>query len=184
MPLNTPRGYPYPVYTDVANPTVQIGNFATAVDTDVQAQAARITAALNRPSVRVTATANQSITANTDTFATFATEVYDNDSMGNLGVNNDRITFTTAGIYLVTAEVNFVQNGNATTNGRQVVLVHSTQNEVAWTSRRGAQSIDTEETLAYLISVAAATFIRVRVRHNSGAAVNISARSLSATRVA
>ena len=184
MPANTPRGYAYPLYTDPANATAQIAAFATAVDTDVQAQANRISGALNYPSVRISATANQSIAISTDTYATFATEDYDNDSMANLGVNNDRITFTTAGIYLVSAEVNFVNNLNATTNGRAVVLVSSTLNEIAWNSLRGTTAADTEETLPYLHQATAGEFLRVRVRHNSGAAVNISARSLSATRVA
>lgn len=184
MPGLTPRGYPYPLYTEANNFPAQDQALATAIDTDVDAQLDRITTALTAPSVRVSATANQLIAISTDTFVTFATEDFDNAAMGNLGVNNDRITFTQTGIYLVSAEVNFVQNGNATTNGRQVVLVSSALNEVAWNSRRGASNLDTEITCPILYRVVApGDFMRVRVRHNSGAAVNVSARSLSATKV-
>lgn len=184
MPLNTPRGYPYPVYTDLNDFPTQVGAFANAVDTDVQAQADRILDALNYPSVRITATANQLIAISTDTFVTFATEAYDNAGMANLGVNNDRIIFPETGIYLVTAEVNFVQNGNATTNGRSVSLVKSPADTVPVNSRRGATNLDTEISLVSLFQANATDFMQVRVRHNSGAAVNVSARSLSATRIA
>lgn len=185
MPANTPRGYTYPLYTDLANFPAQIQDFALDVDTNVQGLANEINNITEgAPSVRISATANQSIAVSTDTFATFAVEDYDNDLMANLGANNDRITFTTAGIYLVEADVNWTPNGNATLNGRKIVLDHSTLGEVARDSRRGSQALDTETNVTTLIEVPAASFIRVLVRQNSGAAVNISARSLSATKVA
>lgn len=185
MPANTPRGFTYPLYGDLANFPAQIQDFAQDVDLDVAAQAAEITADLNRPSARVSATANQSIAVSTDTFATFATEDYDNAAMGNLGVNNDRLTFTSTGIYLLCAEVNFSFNGNATVNGREVVIVTNLGNEVAWDTKRGAQSADTEFSITYLHRITViGDFVRMRVRQNSGAALNISARSLSATKVA
>lgn len=185
MPANTPRGYTYPLYGDVANFPAQIQDFAQDVDLDVEALSDEIAAITGAaPSVRVSATANQSIAVSTDTFATFAVEDYDNNAMGNLGVNNDRITFTTAGIYLVEADVNWTPNGNATLNGRKIVLDHSTLGEVARDSRRGSQALDTETNVTTLIEVPAASFIRVLCRQNSGAAVNITARSLSATKVA
>lgn len=182
----TPRGYDYPDYGDAANFPAQQQAFATDVDTDVQAIVDDQDDALtNSPTARVSASANQSIAISTDTYATFATEDFDNAAMGNLGVNNDRLTFTATGIYLIEAEVNFVQNGNATTNGRQVVIVTNLGNEIAWNSRRGAQSLDSEVSLRMPYRVGALPdFVRVRVRHNSGAAVNISARSLTATKVA
>ena len=185
MPANTPRGYTYPVYGDLANPPAQILDFATDVDTDVAALVARQTAALNRPSARVSASANQAIAANTNVFATFATEEYDNAAMANLGVNNDRLTFTETGIYLVTAEVNFSSNGNATVNGRSMLFVGNLYGNLAHDSRRGAQNMDTEMTITTLYQVnTVGDFIRVEVRQESGAALNISARSFSATRVA
>jgi len=51
--------------------------------------------------VRVTASSGQSITANTLTALTFDTETFDTDSM-HAGGNPTRITFTTAGYYIVT----------------------------------------------------------------------------------
>lgn len=185
MPLNTPRGYTYPLYSDPADFPADIQNFAQDVDVDVAALVASQATALAAPSARVSATANQSIAVSTNVFATFATEDYDNAAMANLGVNNDRITFTSTGLYLIHAEANFVQNGNATTNGRRIVIFTNLGNEIAWESRRGAQSMDTEVSLIMPYNVAVVgDFVRMQVRHNSGAAVNISARSLSATKVA
>lgn len=185
MPANTPRGYTYQLYTDLANPPANLQDFATDVDTDVATLVARQTAALNRASARVSATANQAIAANTDTFATFATEEYDNAAMANLGVNNDRLTFTETGVYLVTAEVNFASNGNATVNGRSLKFVPNLSSNKGYDSRAGAQNMDTEMTSTMLYQcVTVGDFIRVQVRQESGAALNISARSFSATKVA
>lgn len=185
MPANTPRGYTYQLYTDPANPPANLQDFATDVDTDVAALAARQAAALARASARVSATANQAIAANTLTVVTWATEEYDNAAMANLGVNNDRLTFTETGVYLVTAEVNFASNGNATVNGRMMVFAPNLSTNKGQDSRRGAQSMDTEMTSTILYQcVTVGDFMRVSVYQSSGAALNISARSFSATKVA
>lgn len=185
MPLNTPRGYPYPVYGDLNNFPAQLQAFASAVDNDVQNIETDIAANLAAPSVRVSATANQSIPVSTDTVVTYATEEFDNDNMANLGVNNDRVVINTAGVYLISGEVNFVQNGNATTNGRRLDIMTNTNIVRARNSLRGASNLDTENSLTILWqSAGGGEVIRLQVRHNSGAAVNISARSLSVTKVA
>lgn len=187
MPANTPRGYTYPLYTDPANFPAQIQDFAQDVDTDVQAQVALINGALNRPSARVTETANQAITQNTFTFVTFSVEEYDNAAMANLGVNNDRITFTSSGLYLVSTSVIFAPNGHATIGGRGVQLYSSVAGppNVANSSTRGSQTNHSDVNVTYAHYVAAAgEFMRVRVYQNSGAALNINARTLSATKVA
>lgn len=185
MPANTPRGYTYPTYGDPANFPAQLQDFAQDVDADVQAQANAITAALNAPSARASASANQLIAASTPTFATFAVEDYDNAAMVNLGVNNDRITFTSTGIYLVEAQVNFAPNGNATVNGRKGTLIQNllgsstTHNTVP-----GIQTFASELSLTTLIEVVTiGDFVRLQVTQDSGAALNIDARSISATKV-
>lgn len=185
MPANTPRGYTYPVYGDPVNFPAQLQDFAQDVDTDVATLVARETAALNRPSARVSETANQAVAANTNVFLTFSVEEYDNAAMANLGVNNDRLTFTETGVYLVTAEVNFSSNGNATVNGRQGIFIPNLSSAKGHQTLRGAQNMDTEMSLVILYQVVTVgDFIRVQVRQESGAALNVSARSFSATKVA
>lgn len=184
MPQNTPRGYTYPLYTDPANFPAQIQDFAQDVDTDVQAQVTAINTALAAPSARASATANQAIAANTQTFVTFAVEDYDNAAMVNLGVNNDRITFTSTGIYLVEAQVNFASNGNATVRGRRAELIQNLTTNTAFNSVPGIQSLAVEMSLTGLFRVVTVgDFIRLRVTQDSGAALNIDARSISATKV-
>lgn len=186
MPANTPRGYTYPLYGDVNNFPAQLQDFAQDVDTDVQAIVTSATTALTAaPSCRISATANQLIAATTNTLVTFATEEYDNAAMGNLGVNNERITFTSTGFYLVHAEVNFTSNGNATVNGRSGALIFNGGSFGSAPNRvRGAQSMDVEWAVTSLARVTALpAFVQVQVRQDSGAALNISARSFSATKV-
>ena len=182
MPANTPRGYTYPLYGDVANFPAQIMDFANDVDADVQSLVNQINAANAAPSARVSATANQAVAANTDVFATFATEDYDNAAMGNLGVNNDRLTFTSSGIYLVQGSVIFASNGNATVNGRQIGLNIGALN-LALDNRAGNQTQDTRMTASLLYMATAAQFVRIHVRQSSGASVNITTRSLTATKM-
>jgi len=184
MPANTPRGYTYPLYGDLANPPAQIQDFAQDVDTDVAALEVRRVAALNRPSARVIATANQNIPANTNTIVTWATEEYDNAAIANLGVNNDRLTLVQTGWWLVTAEINFASNGNATVNGRMALFAPNFSADKGHQTLRGAQNMDTEMSLVMLYRcVTAGDYIRVTVRQESGAALNISARSFSVTKV-
>lgn len=186
MPASTPRGYTFPLYSDPANFPSQIQTFAQDVDLDVQSLVNDTTTGLNRPSARVSATANQLIAVSTFTFATFAVEEYDNASMVNLGVNNDRITFTEEGIYLVHAECNWVPNGNATLGARfGELLPNLGGNPMARQSLRGAQSMDVELSLTSLWRInTVGDFVRFQVRQNSGAGANISARSMSVTKVA
>lgn len=184
MPANTPRGYTYRLYSDPANPPADFQDFATDVDTDVQSLVNTTTTVLNAPSARVSASANQAIPANTPTFVTWAVEEYDNAAMANLGVNNDRITFTSTGIYLVHAEINHAPNGNATVGGRGGSLVQNLSSQTASHITPGIQNTAVEWSLTDLIEVVTiGDFIRVQLRHNSGAAVNIDVRSFSATKV-
>ncbi len=185
MPANTPRGYTYPLYGDPVNFPAALQDFATDVDTDVAGLVTTTTGGLNRPSARASATANQSLTANTFHFATFATEDYDNAAMVNLGVNNTRMTFTSTGIYLVTAEVVFTSNNNVAVNGRTIFLEPNLNSATGYDTRRGAQTQDTEMTTTILYRVTTpGDFVRLCCYHESGASLNISARSISATKVA
>lgn len=184
MPQNTPRGYPYPLYSDPANFPTQMQNFATAVDTDVQAQVTAIATAQAAPSARVSASANQAVAANTLVIVTYAVEEFDNAAMGNLGVNNDRLTFTSTGVYLIESNINMASNGNATVNARQVEIFTNLGGSIGFTSEPGIQNSASETTLTTLYRVATVgDFVRVRVLQNSGAALNIDVRSLSATKV-
>lgn len=187
MPANTPRGYTYPLYTDPADPAPQIQDFAQDVDADVAAQVASITAALNRPSVKVSSTTNQVFVPNVAQFVTWATENYDNAAMANLGVNNDRISFTSAGKYLISTEINFNPNGNVTVGSRQIRLVPNlgAAQNLGWENRPGSAGTGTNLTITDLYqSVGPGDFVRVEGLHNSGANVLLASRTFTVTKVA
>jgi len=101
MPDATPNfGIRYPCAGETIDAAV-FETFATDVEAAIALVDAEMTRALHRPAVRLQrGLASQSITVATTTDATYDTESFDNDSMGNLGVNNDRATIQTAGVYL------------------------------------------------------------------------------------
>lgn len=186
MPANTPRGYSYPLYTDSTDFPTAIQDLATDVDTDMQTLVNQVAAAKNRPSARITATANQSITQNVDTVVTFATEAYDNNSMVDLAANNTRIQLQQAGIYLLTGRVQF-----AAASPAAFVTMLRMDSSGGVIANPGIMSISgsstrvTEMTIEqlHIVTTTIPDNITLTVRHSFTAAINISARSLTATKV-
>lgn len=185
MPGLTPlRGYPYPFYGEPADFPMQAVAFAMDVDGDVDALVTAQSAALNAASARVTASAALAIVPSVSTVLTFAVEAYDNAAMSNLGVNNDRLTFTQLGVYLIHAECVWAGNGDATVGGRRLFLNASVEGNVAFDTRRGAASQIQESSITYLYKATVInSFIRASVVHTSASNVNVGVRSFSATRV-
>ena len=187
MPANTPRGYSYPLYTDTMNGfSAAMQDLATDVDTDMQTLVNQVNAAQNRPSVRVTATANQSIPQNVDTLATFATEAYDNNNMADLATDATRIQLQQAGIYMITARVTFASASPAAFV--TMVRLNSSGGLIAnpgIMSISGSSTRTTEMTLEqlHIVTTTIPDNITLTVRHSFTANINISARSLCATKV-
>lgn len=76
----------------------------------------------NPPACRVFHNANQSITNNTETSLAFNSERFDTDNMHDTVTNNSRITFNTAGIYVVSAAVQFAADAGGDYTTSYVVL--------------------------------------------------------------
>jgi len=185
MPANTSRGYTYPLYTDPADPAAQIQELATDIDTDMDALWDRMIAGYNQPGCRVRSSGiNQAIAVSTDVTATFAEELYDNQGMVNLGVSNTNINIVQTGLYLATARITFLSNGNATVNARQVTI--ATTGSLGTVGRRaveGKQNNATAVQLSALFWIAAGGVVTVVQRQNSGASVNSSTRTLMVARM-
>jgi hypothetical protein len=62
------------------------------------------------PRVRVTDGNNQPASDSSQTPITFDTEQFDTDTMHDLGTNPERITFTTAGVYLVGGNIGWASS--------------------------------------------------------------------------
>lgn len=185
MPANTPRGYTYPLYTDLMDPAAQIQELATDIDTDMDSLWDRVTSAYNQPACRVrTSGVNQAVAVNTDVTATYDTELYDNAGMVNLGVSNTNINIVSTGLYLACGRVTFLSNGNATINARQVTFVSSgSLGTVGRRCQEGEISVATPVALTVLFWAASGTTFTMVQRQNSGAVLNTSTRQLMVARV-
>lgn len=185
MPANTPRGYTYPLYTDLMDPAAQLQELATDIDTDMDSLWDRVTSAYNQPACRVRASGvNQAIAVNTDVTATYDTELYDNAGMVDLGVSTTNINIVSTGLYLACGRVSFAPNGNATINARQVALVSS--GSLGTVGRRcleGELTQTTPVSLSVLFWAASGTTLTMVQRQNSGASLNSSTRQIMVARV-
>jgi hypothetical protein len=185
MPANTPRGYTYPLYTDPANFPAQTQDFAQDVDTDVAALVASANTALNAPSARISSVAPVVVPPNNSTLMTFSTEEYDNAALANLGVNNERLTFAVPGTYLIHAEVSCTANFNATFSGRALLMEFSLGAAFnVGNIIQGISNRDSQIALTYMYKATnPADFVRIRIRHDSGANVTAESRTFSITKV-
>lgn len=183
-----PRGYPYPTYVDVPKDFPQgIEDLATAIDTDMTLVAGRITAARNRPSVRMVSGVNQSIAPNTSTAATFGGGFvpYDNTGMANLAAN--RLELTESGIYLLTARIVMIALGSGFDYGLRCSILSSaglipipaTVTRAASATQEAAISVSA----LHYKAPAGTDFITLNVQTNASAARTLSFRNICATKI-
>lgn len=189
MPANTPRGYTYPLYTDVQNFPAQIQDFATDVDTDVQAQIALQTNYLDQPAARVSATAAQAVASNTDVTLTWAVEEYDNAGLWVIG-SPTIFTVNELGIYLISAWANWSGNLDSTLSAVSLRIQSSAvgtpraRNDI----RRGVDSTpDSIAASAHVSTLHEVTVIgetiSIIARHNLPVASQVTDRAFSITKI-
>lgn len=106
MPGMTPvLGIRYPCSGDTIDPSV-FANFTNDIQAALLTGDAAVASAANRPAALVRGVVpTQSVVINVSTTMTYTTEVFDNDGMADLAVNNDRLTVRTGGVYLCGALV-------------------------------------------------------------------------------
>ena len=121
MPASTPvYGITYPCGGDTIDSSV-FATFAESMDAALVQGAAEMAQVANKPNAQAVALGfPQLVTLNTVTTMTYNTEVYDNDNMIDLAVNNDRLTIQTSGAYLVWA---MFATGSATTMTSMTVIL-------------------------------------------------------------
>lgn len=125
----TPNALPYPYENETVD-DVSIKNLADAVDAKFNTSITNATATTKRPAALVKRDTGTQSFATGAALAnlTFTTELYDNNGMGNLGTNNERLTIATNGVYLVSATA--ILNGGAAeqdvTTGVLVITVNGT----------------------------------------------------------
>jgi hypothetical protein len=102
VPGATGLGIPYPLEAEVVDAN-SVQNLANSVDALLNTAFTAANLSRSRPAaLAVRDTTTQSFTSGVALAnVTYTTEHYDNDAMCNLGVNNERLTVVTAGVYCV-----------------------------------------------------------------------------------
>lgn len=136
------------------------------------------------PTVQAFRTSIQSIPNNTLTALTFNVEFWDNDTMHSTAALTNRITFTTAGKYLVTFLGSWhPQSGNTGTETVRLIEMRKNGTDILAMDTRGAindgfgtfigQNLIVEEEFI------ATDWVEVLVQQNTGAALQYSSESFS-----
>lgn len=136
------------------------------------------------PTVQAFRTSIQSIPNNTLTALTFNVEFWDNDTMHSTAALTNRITFTTAGKYLVTFLGSWhPQSGNTGTETVRMIQMRKGGTDILAMDTRGAindgfgtfigQNLIVEEEFS------AADYVEVLVQQNTGAALQYASESFS-----
>ncbi len=121
-------------------------------------------------SCQVTKSSTQSINDATITAVTWNTETWDNNTIHDTGSNTERLTATTAGIYLVACHITWASNDVGV---RQSFLyknnVFVTQVSISAADTTGSDGVD----FIYVASLAANDYLEMRVYQNSTGALNV-----------
>lgn len=113
---------------------------------------------------------DQSIANASDTFLAFDSERYDTDTMHSTVTNNSRVTVNTAGLYVVSAGVEFASNS---TGSRQIVLVVNGSQSIAVTNTPSGATLGVVRLNVATTWVAAAgDYFQAQVYQDSGGALN------------
>lgn len=132
---------------------------------------------LTPPGCQVYHSLNQSVTNDVDLEVAFNSERYDNDSMHDNVTDNDRVIFNTAGVYVVTFNGSFAANA---AGDRKAAIYKNGSTQIGHVARVAASaSFATGLSLTIVEAFQEDDVIRVRVRQDSGGALNLVATRYS-----
>ena len=159
---------PYVDPQTVSNPTS--GSVAPAAWGDAVRDATQYLA--NPPKVRCYNSALISVANSTGQALTFNSERFDTDTMHSTSVNTSRITFTTAGTYLVGGSLQWDTN---TTGYRSVSLRLNGATPISNVSSATRADGFLDQSISSLYAFAAADYLELVVIQTSGGALNVPA---------
>jgi hypothetical protein len=126
------------------------------------------------PRCAVSLSANVSVPNNTDTDVLFNVEDYDTDAMHSLSANLDRVVAKTAGLYLVSAGIEFAAND---AGARQVQIKVNNGDAVAIANTPSdLNNVVVRMSVAAQVLLDVNDFVTLRVFQNSGGALNLTAK--------
>jgi hypothetical protein len=121
--------------------------------------------------VRVTKSAAQSINSGSATALTWDTETFDTDSLHDNVTNNNRLTASVTGKWMVTAAVSFAANS---TGYRQVKINKNNTTDYAIAVSLNLGASDTPGvTVSDIVDLAAGDYVQIIAAQNSGGALNV-----------
>jgi hypothetical protein len=127
---------------------------------------------LNPPKCRAYNSANISINNSTLTALTFNSERFDTDTMHSTSANTGRITFTTAGLYLVGFHNDWALSAGGTYRQHRIRLNGTTDIAID-TRRAGEGNTGVECSMSTLYQFAAGDYVEAYVQQDSGGALNV-----------
>jgi len=128
-------------------------------------------------SCAVTHDANQSISSGSETTLAFNTETFDTDTMHDNATNNNRITFTTAGTYLVSAYVQV--EANASGRRHLGIRKNGAGNRLVVIQTAPSISEGWGNAVSVLLEADATDWVEVRFLQTSGSSLDIQATNSS-----
>ena len=149
---------------DVKDEDDMTSDSATALATQQSIKAYVDNSAYDPPRVKVTRTTDQTITSGAESTITWDSEVFDTDDMWT-STSSTRITFKTAGLYLVTAAFNFDTNS---TGRRYGLLRFNGSVSGAVTEVPAVSGGSTVGQIHQLYTASVNDYVELRVYQNSG----------------
>lgn len=179
MPATPIYGIVYPCSGETIDPSV-LADFARSLDAALAQGTSDLARVTNRPNAQMTATASQLVAINTTTSLTFATEVYDNDTMIDLAASTTVLTVRTAGAYLVWGSYRMTSGFATLTSTVVIITVNGV--EVA---REVTTTSDLEFGVTVPLNLLVGDTVGLQARWNgTGGPASITTRLLSASYVA
>lgn len=125
----------------------------------------------NPPTAKAYHSTMLSISNNTETTVSLNSELYDTDTMHDVSSNNSRITFTTAGVYIVTLNLTWDKSGT----GDRIAKIRKNGTDVlAYESKdAGGADLFVGHNLVIQEAFSATDYVEARVTQTSGGALLI-----------
>lgn len=127
----------------------------------------------NPPKCRVYNSAAISVTNNVETALTFNSERFDTDTMHSTAVNTGRITFTTAGTYLVGGSIRWADT--ASTAAQRLAIRVGGATKIAETLNNHANNGGSPITVTTLYAFSAGDYVELVAYQNTAGALNVTA---------
>lgn len=128
----------------------------------------------NPPACRVYRTTNQSVTTGAGQAVAFDAERYDTDNMHSTSVNTDRITFNTAGLYLVSGNGGWALSAGG--SYRRIAIRLNGATYIAITQyRAGEANTGNELSIATTYKFAVNDYVQLIAEQDTGASLNLAA---------